>query len=137
MENEKKGIFFAIVAALTYATYSVFVKLAVEVPPISMIFFRNITCLALLSPLFLKSKVSYKPNKLSLLSLRAVMGFVGLGCFYFAAKRLLLVDVVTLINTTPLFVPLVILIWDRVGISKSHILALIVGFLGILFILNK
>ena len=136
MENEKKGIFFAILAAVAYATNAVCVKLAIEVPPVSMVFFRNLTCLILLSPLFFKTKVSYKTAKIKLFSLRALMSFLGLVCFYFATKHLLLVNAVMLINASPLFVPLVILIWDRVKIPTVRVAAIVTGFIGILFILK-
>ena len=136
MENEKKGIFFAILAALAYATNAICVKLAIEVPPVSMVFFRNLTCLILLSPMFFKTKVSYKTIKIKLFSLRALMSFFGLVCFYFATKHLLLVNAVMLINASPLFVPLVILIWDRVKIPAVRVAAIVVGFIGILFILK-
>ncbi|MFA5249815.1 MAG: DMT family transporter [Parachlamydiales bacterium] len=136
MNSEKKGLFFALLAALSYATYSVFVKLAVEVPPLSMVFFRNLTCLMLLAPMFLRARVSYKSERLPLFGVRALMGFLGLCCFYFATKRLLLVDAVMLINTSPLFVPLVILVWDRVKIPPVRLLSLMVGFFGVLCILK-
>ena len=136
MGNEKRGVFFAILAAVAYASNAVCVKLAMEVPPISMIFFRNLTCLILLAPLFFKTKVSYKTTKIKLFSLRAVMSFLGLGCFYFATKHLLLVNAVMLINASPLFVPVVILIWDRVTIPAVRVAAIVTGFIGILFILK-
>ena len=59
-----------------------------------------------------------------------------LNCFYYAGKYLPVVDSVLLINTNPLFVPLVILIWDRMKISKRRTSFIFVGFLGVLFILK-
>ncbi len=136
LENEKKGIFFAVLAALAYSLNAVTVKLAVEVPPVSMVFFRNLTCLILLIPIFLKNKKIYKTTKPKLVIIRAFMSFFGLTCFYFATKHLLIVNAVMLINASPLFVPIVLLIWDKVKIPTLRVLAIITGFIGILFILQ-
>lgn len=134
-KNEKKGLIFAFFAAFSYATMAAIVKLATEVPPPVTVFFRNLICFILLSPVFLKGK-NFKTKRIGLFTLRIFFGFITLNCFYFAAKHLYLVDAVLLINTSPLFIPIVILIWDRVRIPKMRILAICIGFIGILFILK-
>lgn len=68
-----------------------------------------------------------------------VRGFSGCACFYtffIALKHIPLVDATLLRNTAPLIVPLVILVWMRVGVPRSRWLPLIIGFIGIAVILK-
>jgi drug/metabolite transporter (DMT)-like permease len=68
-----------------------------------------------------------------------VRGVSGCACFYTyyaALKYIPLVDASLLRNTAPLVVPLVILVWMRVGIPRSRWMPLILGFVGIAIILK-
>lgn len=134
-KDQRIGFVFAFFAAFAYSTMALMAKLATEVSPSTMIFFRNFICMMIFFPAMLKNK-NFKVNNKPLVILRAFVGFCTLSCFYYAAKRLKLVDSVLLINTAPLFIPLVIMIWDRVKIPKGRVLAIVVGFAGILFILK-
>lgn len=134
-KNEKMGFLCAFLASFSYASMASIVKLAAEVPSPVMVFFRNLVCFILLIPVFSKID-TFKTQKIGLFFIRALAGFVTLNCFYFAAKGLFLVDAVLLINTAPLFIPLIVLIWDRVKIPSMRIFAMLIGFIGILFILK-
>lgn len=134
-KNEKLGFFYAFLASFSYATMASVAKLAVEVPAPMMVFFRNLVCFIFLIPLFFKIE-SFKTQKIGLFSIRAIAGFITLNCFFFAAKELFLVDAVLLINTAPLFIPIVILGWDRKKIPPLRLLAMGIGFIGILLILK-
>ena len=134
-KNQLVGFVYAFFAAFSYATMAFIVKFATEVSPFTMLFFRNFICFIMLLPLFLKTR-DFKTEKMGLFSLRAVFSFCCLSCFYYSAKKLQLVDSVLLINTSPLFIPIVILLWDRINIPKSRAVAIVIGFLGILFILK-
>ena len=133
--DQKIGFIFAFFAAFSYSTMALMAKLATEVSPSAMIFFRNFICLMIFLPSMLKKK-SFKVNNKPLIIIRACLGFCCLSCFYFAAKHLKLVDTVLLINTAPLFIPIIIMIWDRVKIPRNRIIAIIIGFFGVLFILK-
>ena len=68
-----------------------------------------------------------------------VRGVSGCACFYtffVALRHIPLVDATLLRNTAPLVVPLVILVWMRVGVPRSRWLPLIIGFIGIAVILR-
>ncbi len=135
-KSEKIGFLFAFIASLCYASQATFAKVATDVSPSALVFFRNLVCFILLMPAFLKNKTSIKTDKVGLYLLRACFGFITLNSFYYAAKNLKLVDAVTLVNTTPLFIPLVVLLWDRLKIPYTRYFALILGFGGVLFILK-
>lgn len=68
-----------------------------------------------------------------------IRGISGCACFYtyyVALKYIPLVDASLLRNTAPLIVPLVILLWLRIGIPKPRWIPLILGFLGIAVMLR-
>lgn len=134
-KDQKIGFVYAFFAAIAYASMAFVAKLAVEVSPSTMVFFRNFICFLILIPVFLRNR-NFKTEKIPLFALRAVLGYSCLCCFYYGTKHLKVVDSVLLINTAPLFIPIVILFWDRVKISKSSFFAIVLGFLGILFILK-
>lgn len=135
-KSEKIGFLFAFLASFCYASQATFAKVATEVSPSTLVFFRNLVCFILLMPAFFRNKTSLKTDKIGLYLLRACLGFLTLNTFYYAAKNLKLVDAVTLVNTTPLFIPIVVLIWDRLRIPNVRILAIALGFIGILFIIK-
>lgn len=134
-KDQRIGFVFAFFAAFSYSTMALMAKLATEVSPSTMLFFRNLICLMIFLPGMIKKR-NFKVNNPPLIIFRAFLGFFCLSCFYYAAKHLKLVDSVLLINTAPLFIPIVIMIWDRVKIPKNRIFAIVIGFFGILFILK-
>lgn len=135
-KKEKIGFIYAVLAAFTYASMASVAKLATEVPSSMIVFFRNLVCFLCLAPVFLRTQNGFKTKKLGLFTFRAFAGFMTLNCFYYAGKYLPVVDSVLLINTNPLFIPLVILIWDRMKISKKRAFFIFTGFVGVLFILK-
>lgn len=134
-KDQKIGFVFAFFAAFSYSTMALMAKLATEVSPSALLFFRNLVCLIIFLPGMIK-KGNFKVNNPPLIIFRSFLSFFCLSCFYYSAKHLKLVDSVLLINTAPLFIPIVIMIWDKVKIPKNRLLAIIVGFFGILFILK-
>ena len=135
-QDQKIGFIYAFFASFSYATMASMAKLAVEVSPPTMIFFRNFICCIMLLPIFLKTRSGIKTKNSKLFTLRIFFGFFCLSCFYYAAKHMYIVDSVLLINTSPLFIPIVIYAWDRVKIPKTRIFAIVIGFIGVLFILK-
>jgi drug/metabolite transporter (DMT)-like permease len=56
--------------------------------------------------------------------------------YYYAVQKLLLVNAVTLSNTSPLFIPFFTLIWLKLLVSKRRFLATAIGFVGVLVLLR-
>lgn len=133
--DQKIGFIFAFLATLSYSTMALMAKLAVEISPSVMIFFRNFICLLIFIPGMARRK-NFKVNQPGMIILRAIFVFCCLYCFYYSAKYLKLVDSVLLINTAPLFIPIIIMLWNKVKIPPNRVGAIIIGFLGILFILR-
>lgn len=136
-ENVLIGGGFIFLAATAYACMGAFVKLGGEIPDQQMVFFRNFICLCILLPWILLPKP--KPLKTTLFSthlIRAIAGLLNMYCFFYSIRSILLTDAMLLNNTMPLFVPLVVWLWQGEKIPMKLIPGLIVGFLGIVFILR-
>jgi drug/metabolite transporter (DMT)-like permease len=130
----KRGIFYAICAAVFYGMISMIAKLATEVSPITLIFFKSAIFIFFI---FFKKNISWKVNNKKLLFFRIFFGFLNSACFYYAAKKLTLVaDAVALSVIGNLFTPFILFFWDRIKIPKTVILAILIGFIGVLVILK-
>lgn len=135
-KEEVKGFGFGIAAAFSYSVMVTFVKLSTDVNSETLVFFRNLICALLLLPIMIKTRVSLKTNKGGLLALRTFVGLIALYSSFYAAKTLQLVDATLLINTAPLFIPLVVLVWQRLQVPKRRLFAVVLGFVGVFIILK-
>jgi len=68
--------------------------------------------------------------------LRTFFGLITLYCVSFALASVSLSEVVLLNNTSPLFVPLIVMIWDKVKIPLKVWLSVFIGFIGVVVILR-
>ena len=126
-----------LMASFCYATLSLFIKLAKDIPTTFMIFSRSLFCLIFLYSIVAnKQKFSLKTQKPLLHFLRVFLGLCGMFCIFVASKKLHLVNAMLLMNTSPLFIPIVIYIWFKKKIPNDRVFALIIGFIGISLILK-
>ncbi len=128
---------FILLAATAYACMGALVKWGGKISDQQLVFMRNLVCLLLLLPWILFPK----PKKLSTTVLpthlvRAIAGLLNMYCFFFSIRYIILTDAMLLNNTMPLFIPLVLWIWKGQKIALKLIPGLLVGFLGVLFILH-
>lgn len=134
--KEHHGFLYGVGAAVCSAAIAVFTKLAAAVPTETLIFARFSICLPLILWIAFKKNVKISFGKLPGHLLRSLAGLASMYCYFYAIKKLPLVNAITLANTTPLFMPFVVLVWLRVLVSKMRFLALGVGFLGVLLLLR-
>lgn len=134
--REYRGFLFGLVAALCSSLMYVFVKLAEDLPVPTIVFFRFFIGLVLLFPWLMRPPVRFGFQNVSLHLIRDLSGLIGIGCYYYAIRRISLVNVSTLVSTFPLFIPLILLVWRKLLIPKQSFWALIIGFVGILVILR-
>lgn len=134
----KCGVIYGIIAALSFAIMSVFVKLIGRDLPTSItIFFRFATSLILLIPwLIADPNFSFKIQQPARYVTRILASLLALFCVFYGIKFIPLVDVLLLNNTAPLFVPLIVWLLAGAKTSKKAIVGIIFGFIGISFILN-
>ena len=132
------GILFKVLAFLSVAIMSAFGKAAA--PSVSsgvLVFFQNSISLVLLLPWVLRGGSA--DVKTSHLGLHVVRGGAGMLSQYFmfvALNYIPLVDAVLLVNAAPLFIPLIAWIWLKQTINGKMWASLIIGFIGIVLILQ-
>ncbi len=140
-ENRKflLGAMLIILWGFAAASTTVAIKLAHThaVPSIVIVFFIYICCFIFLLPLVVKQGFKeLKTEVLRLHAIRAVAGAAALLCLTMATQLIPLVDANLLYNTVPLFMPIVALFWLRDKISRQIWLGILIGFVGIIFIIK-
>ena len=135
MQKLHLGFLYGLIAALASAGTAIFTKLAVSVPTETMVFIRFAICFLLVLPMC-KGKLKFSLASLPKHFLRDLCGLISIYCYFYAVKNLPLVNATSLTNTTPLFLPLVILVWSRLVVSKARFWAAGIGFAGVLIMLR-
>ncbi len=131
------GTVLIVIAFFFVAVMSAFGKAAVSVPASVLVFFQNAISLVIMLPWILMHGVrQLKTDRLPLHIVRALSGLLSQALFFVAVKRMSLVDAVLLVNAAPLFIPLVVLVWLRTPITTMVWAGLVIGFAGVLLILQ-
>jgi drug/metabolite transporter (DMT)-like permease len=135
--NALAGTLLIVTAFFCVAVMSAFGKAATGVPSAVLVFFQSAISLGLMLPWVLADGVQgLKTTRLPLHIVRALAGLLSQALFFIAVKQMSLVDAVLLVNAAPLFIPLVVLVWLRAPIAPMVWAALLVGFAGVLLILQ-
>jgi len=130
-----RGILYMIAASFTFAFMGGFAKvLGQSIPPLEVTFFRNIFGVAIIGVALLKRPTTKEGGKLWLLIFRGSIGFLALLAYFYDMAYIPLGEAVTYNKTSPLF--LAFFAWLFLGekLNRNAILALILGFIGIVFI---
>lgn len=131
-----KGLVFALFACFCNVTMVSFLKMVQGISNETVIFFRNVISLIVIFPPLFSGKFSIKTKRLPLHFVRGIAGLSAIYCYFYAVKHLPLTNAILLVNTMPLFIPIVVMCWMRFKISIRRILAIIVGFIGVVLILK-
>jgi drug/metabolite transporter (DMT)-like permease len=130
-----RGVLFMLLASLSFAVMGGFAKVVSEVlPPVEVTFFRNIFGVALVGFAIYKSPLKQIGGKPLLLLFRGTMGFVALLAYFYIIAYIPLGEAVTYNKTSPIFVAIFAYIFLNEKLSKWAILAIIMGFIGIVLI---
>jgi drug/metabolite transporter (DMT)-like permease len=132
----KKGLFFAILAPLLYALKAATLKFAPPLKVEQVVLSRYLFDFVILAPLYLKSRSQLTSQKKPLYALRACCSFLTGCCSLYGIRHLALADAMLLENTMPLFIPLVLWIWNREKIGPISWLLLCIGFSSLFFLLK-
>ncbi|WP_061994501.1 DMT family transporter [Clostridium sp. ATCC 25772] len=138
MCNRNKGILFIILSAFGFAMMSAFVKLSGDLPSFQKTFFRNLISCIISFFIIIKNKESFfgkKENQKTLL-LRSAFGTIGIVLNFYAIDHLILSDANMLNKLSPFFVIIFSAIFLKEKIKTNQILAVIIAFLGALFIIR-
>lgn len=138
----KLGALFTILSALSYTLVAVIVKrYAYNVNVFIMVFIQLTVCLIILSLVLIKKRhvvwqpLLHSPNK-KIHFLRTISSLSNGYLFYYSLKFLPLVNGVLLINTAPLLVPLLGLLFFHKKIYYQVLIAITLGFIGVVLVLD-
>lgn len=102
-----------------------------------VLFFQNLVGLVLICPwILLKGKSALTLQKWKWLSIRTMAGYLNLAFIFLAIQKISLVNTMLLNNTAAFFIPLIIWIWRKILLSYKLWVGIILGFVGIGFILK-
>ncbi len=130
-----RGVLYMLVSALISALNGAIAKvLSDDISALEIVFFRN-----LLGVLFLLVMLKHTPTKLPggqlpLLILRGLLGFSAMILFFYTITTIPLGIAITLNKTSPLFVSVLAFFLLQEHLSKKGVLALFIGFIGVLLI---
>lgn len=138
LDNKTKGIIFIIVSAFGFAMMSAFIKLAGDLPTFQKTFFRNLISCMVAFYMVKRSNQSYfgKKENRKILNLRSIFGTLGIIFNYYAIDNLILSDANMLNKLSPFFVIIFSAMFLKEYININQIGAVIVAFLGALFIIK-
>lgn len=121
-----------------FASMGVGIRFVADAAPNEVIvFFRNLFSVFLLIPWLLTgTPPRFATQVLGLHLLRALAGLGAMYCFFYAIAHIPLAEAMLLKLTTPLFIPLVALLWLRERITPTIALAATIGFAGALLVLR-
>lgn len=122
-----------------FALIGAFVRAASATLPNEMVvFFRNALVLVFLMPIFAarRSLPVMSGGKIHLHVLRALAGLVSMYCYFYSLAHMKLAEAVLLSYTSPLFIPVIALLWLHEPLTRGTRTAIIIGFAGVLLILK-
>lgn len=106
-------------------------------PVPTLLLFQNAISLLFILPWMMRGgKEIWKPPSFRLVILRSIAGYLNFAFLFLAVQRAPLTGVLLLGNSAPFFIPLIIWLWRGIHLSKKLWLGIIVGFIGIAFILQ-
>lgn len=139
MNKTRIGILLCILAFLGASILSGFVKAASNagLATQEILFFQSVVALVILIPWIFKSGVkNLVPKNKVLIICRSLTGIMFMYLFYLSIRFVPLVNAMLLRNTSPLFIPVLILLFFRKKISMQVTVTMIIGFTGVVLVLN-
>ena len=132
-----KGIFFMLLSAMLGSMSGAVAKVLSEtMDPIEIVFYRNILGVIMILYSFKKVSVSFDISKSHLLFLRGFFGTVAMLLYFYTIATIPLGEAVILNKTSPFFVTILAYYLMKESISTNTIFALIVGFVGVAFVIK-
>ena len=130
--------FNLVFASLFFSLMTVCVKkIDTRISIYELVFFRSLISLLITSLILKKKEINPWGNNRKLLFLRGILGTVALVCIFYAIRNMPLSISTVIQYTYPIFISIFAGIFINEKITKNTVLSLILGWLGILVILNQ
>ncbi len=137
MKTTTYGSLWMLVAGIFFALMGVCVKLgAAHYSTAELVFYRSIFGFVLILAVTQSNRMPLATQHLKLHLSRSVLGFFSLMLFFYAITHLPLATAITLNYTSPLFLAMFTTLWLRAKVQPILLGAILLGFIGILLLLN-
>ncbi|WP_258239450.1 DMT family transporter [Arcobacter sp. LA11] len=137
LKSIDKGVVFMLLSALISALNGAVTKILSEsMDPIEIVFYRNFLGVLIILYSLKRVSVSFDSSKVHLLFLRGVFGASAMLLFFYTIATIPLGEAVILNKTSPFFVTILAYYLMKETINTQTFFALIIGFLGIIFIMK-
>ncbi len=134
-KNLDSGIAYMLIAALISALNGALAKiLSEDMSALEIVFFRNLIGVFLILYALKQIPPKLTGGKIHLLFTRGLFGFIAMILFFYTITIIPLGEAITLNKTSPLFVAILAYYLLGEHLSKYTVFALVVGFIGIMFI---
>ncbi len=135
IKNMDRGILFMLLSALISALNGAVAKiLSEDFSALEIVFYRNLLGVAMVLYTLQHTKARLKGGKFHLLFLRGVFGASAMVLFFYTITVIPLGEAITLNKTSPFFVSILAFYLMKEHLSKRASAALLIGFIGIVFI---
>ena len=129
--------FYLVLASLFFSLMTVCVKKIDEAIPIyELVFFRSVFSLIITSIIIKKKKINPWGKNKSLLIIRGLLGTIALICIFYSIRNMPLSISTVIQYTYPIFISIFAVFLIKEKINLNLIIALFIGWFGILIILN-
>ena len=108
-----------------------------EVPTAQIVFIRNLIGLFILIPWLIRKGISRLHTKhIGLHIARSLVGLTAMVCLFYSWGHLPLAQASLLKQTSPIFIPIFAFFWIQESIGIKTIIAILIGFAGVILIIN-
>lgn len=138
LNKKQKGICFILLAAFSFSVMNTLVKLSGDLPFIQKSFFRNFVAFLAAGAVLLRSeeKFQFQRKNLFPLTLRAILGTIGILGNFYAVDHMLLSDATMLNKLSPFFNIIFSFFLLKEHIRPFQAVAIVTAFVGSLFIIK-
>ncbi len=136
--NVALGAFLIILSELAILATGMIIKtISSEVPIEQIVFIRNLIGLCILIPWMLRKGISRLHTKhIGLHISRSLVGLMAMVCLFYSWGHLPLAHASLMKQTSPIFIPIFAFFWIKESIGWKTIVAIIIGFLGVVLVIN-
>lgn len=132
------GSLFVILGEFFFVAMGMLVKiLADDIPNNHLVFYRNLFAAIICIPLIYRAGLNnFKTTRINIHLIRSACGVSAMYCFFYALANIELANAMLLKMTGPIFIPVVAVLWLREVVSLRTIIAILIGFAGVVIFLN-
>ena len=137
LHRNPRGIAWLMLSLPCFQLMNVMLRhVAADLPPIEVMFFRNLFGFIILLPLLLKSREALRTRQLGMNVIRGAAHLGGMVCWVYALTLIPFTAASALLFSTPLFVAIgaVLFFGERPGTHRW--IAIVAGFAGVLLVMR-